>query len=56
MGFVEYGIRVPVGRGMVVRNGSGENAETALIALTEAGADEMRAYLLAALRLSPWVQ
>jgi hypothetical protein len=44
------------GRGMVVRNGSGENAENALVALTEAGADEMRAYLLAALRLSPWVQ
>jgi hypothetical protein len=44
------------GRGMVVRNGPGENAENALVALTEAGADEMRAYLLAALRLSPWVQ
>jgi hypothetical protein len=44
------------GRGMVVRNGSSENAENALVALTEAGADEMRAYLLAALRLSPWVQ
>ncbi|MEA3012480.1 MAG: hypothetical protein QOD42_1025 [Sphingomonadales bacterium] len=44
------------GRGMVVRNGPGENAENPLVALTEAGADEMRAYLLAALRLSPWVQ
>jgi hypothetical protein len=44
------------GRGMVVRNGAGENPEHALVALTEAGADEMRAYLLAALRLSPWVQ
>jgi hypothetical protein len=44
------------GRGMIVRNGPGENAENALVALTEAGADEMRAYLLAALRLSPWVQ
>ncbi|HVQ08881.1 MAG TPA: hypothetical protein VMS43_10660 [Allosphingosinicella sp.] len=44
------------GRGMVVRNGPSENPENALIALTEAGADEMRAYLLAALRLSPWVQ
>jgi hypothetical protein len=44
------------GRGMVVRNGPSENAENALVALTEAGADEMRAYLLAALRLSPWVQ
>lgn len=44
------------GRGLVVRNGPSENAETALVALTEAGADEMRAYLLAALRLSPWVQ
>lgn len=44
------------GRGMVVRNGPGEIPENALVALTEAGADEMRAYLLAALRLSPWVQ
>jgi hypothetical protein len=44
------------GRGMVVRNGPGENPESMLVALTEAGADEMRAYLLAALRLSPWVQ
>lgn len=44
------------GRGLVVRQGSAENAENALVALTEAGADEMRAYLLAALRLSPWVQ
>jgi hypothetical protein len=44
------------GRGMVVRNGQGEIGENALVALTEAGADEMRAYLLAALRLSPWVQ
>ena len=46
------------GRGMVVRYGQdeGENGARALVALTEAGADEMRAYLLAALRLSPWVQ
>ena len=44
------------GRGIVVRSGSGESPEDALVALTEAGADEMRAYLLAALRLSPWVQ
>lgn len=46
------------GRGMVVRIGQeeGASAETALVALTESGADEMRAYLLAALRLSPWVQ
>ena len=44
------------GRGMVARNGQEEGGETALVALTEAGADEMRAYLLAALRLSPWVQ
>lgn len=46
------------GRGMVVRYGQeeGEDGERALVVLTEAGADEMRAYLLAALRLSPWVQ
>lgn len=46
------------GRGMVVRYGQeeGEDGAKALVVLTEAGADEMRAYLLAALRLSPWVQ
>lgn len=41
------------GRGMAFRNG---REETALVDLTEAGADQMRAYLLASLRLSPWVQ
>lgn len=51
-----YWIEWLSGRGMVVRNGPGENPENALVALTEAGADEMRAYVLAALRLSPWVQ
>ncbi len=44
------------GRGMVVRTPRGEDESRALVALTEAGTDEMRAYLLAALRLSPWVQ
>lgn len=44
------------GRGMVLREAEGETEETALVTLTEAGADEMRAYLLASLRLSPWVQ
>lgn len=44
------------GRGMVLRNGHGLDDEAALIDLTDAGADEMRAYLIASLRLSPWVQ
>lgn len=43
------------GRAMITR-GEAEDESRALVALTEAGADEMRAYLLAALRLSPWVQ
>jgi hypothetical protein len=43
------------GRGMVFRNGRGASDEAALIDLTDAGADAMRAYLTAALRLSPWV-
>jgi len=44
------------GRGMVVRDARGADESRALVSLTEAGTDEMRAYLLAALRLSPWVQ
>lgn len=43
-------------RGMLIRNARGADESRALVALTEAGTDEMRAYLLAALRLSPWVQ
>ncbi len=43
------------GRGLVRRGGDGDD-ESAAIDLTEAGADEMRAYLLASLRLSPWIQ
>ena len=44
------------GRGMICRAGEGEADESAPIDLSEAGADEMRAYLLASLRLSPWIQ
>lgn len=44
------------GRNMVLRDPEAETEEAALVTLTEAGADEMRAYLLASLRLSPWVQ
>lgn len=44
------------GRGMVLRNGQAQEHEAAHVALTDAGADEMRAYLIASLRLSPWVQ
>ena len=46
------------GRGMICRAGEGEDGgeEATMIDLTEAGADEMRAYLLASLRLSPWIQ
>jgi hypothetical protein len=44
------------GRGMVLRNGQAQDPESALVSLTDAGSDEMRAYLLASLRLSPWVQ
>jgi len=43
------------GRGMMFRNGHAADEEAALIDLTDAGADRMRAYLLASLRLSPWV-
>jgi hypothetical protein len=43
------------GRAMIMR-GEAADAASAPVALTEAAADEMRAYLLAALRLSPWVQ
>ncbi len=42
------------GRGVVRRNEKAE--EGGAVDLTDAGADEMRAYLLASLRLSPWVQ
>lgn len=44
------------GRGMILRNTKADGEITALVDLTDAGADEMRAYLLASLRLSPWVQ
>ena len=44
------------GRGMIFRNARVEDEATALVDLTDAGADEMRAYLMASLRLSPWVQ
>ena len=41
---------------MICRAGEGEEGEATPIDLSEAGADEMRAYLLASLRLSPWIQ
>ncbi len=44
------------GRGMIFRDARAADDESALIDLTDAGADEMRAYLLASLRISPWVQ
>jgi hypothetical protein len=44
------------GRGMIFRNARVEDEEAAPVDLTDAAADEMRAYLLASLRLSPWVQ
>lgn len=44
------------GRGMVFRHTDTGGEETALLDLTDAGADQMRAYLFAALKLSPWVQ
>lgn len=44
------------GRGMVFRHAVTGGEETALIDLTDASADQMRAYLIAALKLSPWVQ
>jgi hypothetical protein len=44
------------GRGIVFRKGRAEDGETALVDLTDAGADSMHDYLLTALKLSPWVQ
>jgi hypothetical protein len=44
------------GRGMIFLNGDSADEGAAAIDLSEAGADEMRAYLLASLRLSPWIQ
>jgi hypothetical protein len=44
------------GRGMIFRKARPDDEETAPIDLTDAAADAMRSYLLAALRLSPWVQ
>lgn len=44
------------GRGVVFRGVGEREGEIALIDLTDAGADRMRAYLAAALNLSPWVQ
>lgn len=44
------------GRGMIFLAGDSADDECAAIDLSEAGADEMRAYLLASLRLSPWIQ
>ena len=44
------------GRDLVLRNGQAQDHEAAFVGLTDAGADEMRAFLLASLRLSPWVQ
>lgn len=44
------------GRGMIISNGGAEGEGAVLVDLTEAGTDEMRAYLLASLRISPWVQ
>lgn len=44
------------GRALVARRPQGEAEAAAVAGLTESAADEMRAYLAAALRLSPWVQ
>lgn len=44
------------GRGIVSRDTTAADAMDAIVGLTETGADQMRAYLIAALRLSPWVQ
>lgn len=44
------------GRTLITRHPQGENEATTVVGLTESAADEMRAYLTAALRLSPWVQ
>lgn len=44
------------GRGLVARDATAPDEMDAPVTLTETGADQMRAYLIAALRLSPWVQ
>ena len=44
------------GRGTVSRNAGPEDEESDFIDLTDAGADQIRAYLFAALALTPWVQ
>jgi len=44
------------GRGILFRSACEEEEKIALIDLTDSGADQMAAYLLAALKLSPWVQ
>jgi hypothetical protein len=44
------------GRKLVSRDATAPDAMDATVTLTETGADQMRAYLIAALRLSPWVQ
>jgi len=44
------------GRGMILRNTKPDGEITAPVDLTDAAADEMRTYLLASLKLSPWVQ
>lgn len=42
-------------RGLIARNTDAEDERIALVTLTDEGADRMRGYLMAALRLSPWV-
>ena len=44
------------GRRVAFRDERARNEADVPVGLTEAGAEEMRAYLLASLRLSPWVQ
>jgi len=44
------------GRGIASCETTAPDAMDAIVGLTETGADQMRAYLIAALRLSPWVQ
>jgi hypothetical protein len=44
------------GRGMILHKAQVAEGETPRIDLTDSGADKMRAYLLEAINLSPWVQ
>ncbi len=43
-------------RGTASRNAVSEQEASSIVELTDTGADQIRAYLLAALELSPWVQ